>query len=133
MDEKTTEMLEWVIIAALACVSSLFLIDILNTKKTEINGAHAVVRFETVSANFDGNSGNENEQIAKVEFIVVNCGECFVFCLFQVTGGSSGIGKALAIKLAKCGANVTIIARNMVRFMYFSSSIITCVHVVNPC
>ncbi|XP_027058595.1 3-ketodihydrosphingosine reductase-like [Pocillopora damicornis] len=67
-------MLEWVIIATLACVSSLFLIEILNTKKTEINGAHAVV-----------------------------------------TGGSSGIGKALAIKLAKCGANVTIIARNMSR------------------
>lgn len=71
MDEKTTEMLEWVIISALACVSSLFLIDILNTKKTEIKGAHAVVRFETVSANFDGKTGNENEQIAKVEFIVV--------------------------------------------------------------
>ena len=50
LDEKTTEMLEWVIIATLACVSSLFLIEILNTKKTEINGAHAVVRFETVSA-----------------------------------------------------------------------------------
>ena len=34
---------------------------------------------------------------------------------FQVTGGSSGIGKALAIKLAQCGANVTVLARNMVR------------------
>ncbi|KAL9975519.1 hypothetical protein ACROYT_G012688 [Oculina patagonica] len=32
-----------------------------------------------------------------------------------VTGGTSGIGKALAIKLAKCGANVTILARNMGR------------------
>lgn len=32
-----------------------------------------------------------------------------------VTGGSSGIGKAVAIKLAKCGANITILARNMVR------------------
>lgn len=32
-----------------------------------------------------------------------------------VTGGTSGIGKALAIKLAKCGASVTILARNMER------------------
>ena len=86
MDEKTTEMFEWVIIAALACVSSLFLIDILNTKKTEIKGAHAVVRFETVSANFDGNSGNENEQIAKVEFIVVSVlsSVCFRLLVGQV-------------------------------------------------
>lgn len=86
MDEKTAEMLEWVIIAALACVSSLFLIDILNTKKTEINGAHAVVRFETVFANFDGNSGNENEQIAKVEFIVVSVlsSVCFRLLVGQV-------------------------------------------------
>lgn len=30
----------------------------------------------------------------------------------QVTGGSSGIGKSAAIKAAKLGANVTIIARN---------------------
>jgi len=32
-----------------------------------------------------------------------------------VTGGSSGIGKAVAIKLAQCGANVTVLARNMDR------------------
>ncbi|XP_073233879.1 3-dehydrosphinganine reductase-like isoform X1 [Porites lutea] len=32
-----------------------------------------------------------------------------------VTGGSSGIGKAVAIKMARCGANVTILARNMDR------------------
>ena len=34
--------------------------------------------------------------------------------MFQVTGGSSGIGKAVAIKSAKLGANVTILARNKV-------------------
>lgn len=33
---------------------------------------------------------------------------------FQITGGSSGIGKALAIEAVKNGANVTIMARNEV-------------------
>lgn len=32
-----------------------------------------------------------------------------------VTGGSSGIGKAMAIKMAQSGANVTVLARNMER------------------
>ena len=35
--------------------------------------------------------------------------------LLQVTGGSSGIGKALAVGAAKLGANVTILARNKVK------------------
>lgn len=35
---------------------------------------------------------------------------------FQITGGSSGIGKALAIEAVKNGANVTIMARNEVIF-----------------
>ena len=34
---------------------------------------------------------------------------------FQITGGSSGIGKALALEAARQGASVTIMARNMVR------------------
>ena len=35
--------------------------------------------------------------------------------LLQVTGGSSGIGKALAVGVVKLGANVTILARNKVK------------------
>jgi len=35
-----------------------------------------------------------------------------IFLFRQVTGGSSGIGKALAIHAAELGANVTIVARN---------------------
>lgn len=34
------------------------------------------------------------------------------FCLLQITGGSSGIGRSIAIEAAARGANVTIIARN---------------------
>lgn len=33
--------------------------------------------------------------------------------MWQVTGGSSGIGKSVAIEAAKRGANVTIIARDL--------------------
>jgi short-subunit dehydrogenase len=39
-------------------------------------------------------------------------GEFFV-CL-QITGGSSGIGKALAIEAVKRQANVSLLARNKV-------------------
>ena len=59
-------MIEWVIIAVLAYALSLLLIDVLNKKKTEIDGAHTVVSFDTFFANFDGNSGNVNRKIAKV-------------------------------------------------------------------
>ena len=38
----------------------------------------------------------------------------------QVTGGSSGIGKSLAIQAAQRGANVTIMARNKVKNMLTS-------------
>ena len=34
--------------------------------------------------------------------------------LFQITGGSSGIGKAIAEIVIKAGANVTLLARNEV-------------------
>ena len=40
---------------------------------------------------------------------------CFFSYNFQITGGSSGIGKALALEAARQGASVTIMARNMVR------------------
>lgn len=33
-------------------------------------------------------------------------------CLFQITGGSLGIGKCIAIEAAKRGAHVTLVARN---------------------
>lgn len=35
-------------------------------------------------------------------------------CRFQITGGSSGIGKEIAIEAVKHGANVTLLARNEV-------------------
>ena len=38
--------------------------------------------------------------------------------LLQVTGGSSGIGKALAVGAVKLGANVTILARNKVKMVH---------------
>lgn len=39
---------------------------------------------------------------------------CLLIFFLQITGGSSGIGKALAIEAVKNGANVTIMARNEV-------------------
>ena len=42
-------------------------------------------------------------------------------CFLQITGGSSGIGKAIAVEVAKRGANVTLIARNQVRLSSVSN------------
>ena len=40
--------------------------------------------------------------------------------MMQITGGSSGIGQALAVAAGKRGANVTLLARDEVRhFMIF--------------
>lgn len=56
--KDTEKMLELVIVAIFAGVFSLLLIDFFTKKKTEINGAHVVVSFKTVSANFEENFRN---------------------------------------------------------------------------
>lgn len=41
-------------------------------------------------------------------------------CLVQITGGSSGIGKAVAVEVIKRGASITLIARDEVCGIVFS-------------
>ena len=48
---------------------------------------------------------------------------CLVKLCFQVTGGSSGIGKEVAIEAVKRGANVTLLARNEVMCFIFPVNI----------
>ena len=123
--ESSPSMLELIVIALFAGFLGIFTYDFFTKKKTEVNGAHVVVGFHVAhSCNTFLSSWSELQDsilgcslashalvrwVYHRRFITVN------LSLFQVTGGSSGIGKAVAIKLAKCGANITILARNMVR------------------
>ena len=91
-------MFQYLVIVVLAGFVGILLFDFFTKKKTEVDGAHVMV-----SLCFSFSTIWRAQAQMKSRFS------------FQVTGGSSGIGKALAIKLAQCGANVTVLARNMVR------------------
>lgn len=110
---SNASMLDLIIIALFAGFLGIFTYDFFTKKKTEVNGAHVVVGFQVGVLIVHSRVTRSSPLIWLIPqtflHVTVN------LPLFQVTGGSSGIGKAVAIKLAKCGANITILARNMVR------------------
>lgn len=62
------------------------------TKKKNLLGYHVMVRHQFPM---------------KITYLLI-----YYNLIFKITGGSSGIGKCVAIEAAKIGANITIIARD---------------------
>lgn len=51
--------------------------------------------------------------------------------LVQITGGSSGIGKAVAVEVVKRGASVTLLARDEVCACFFSvHMLVSCISIL---
>ena len=111
-------MLNLIIIALFAGFLGIFTYDFFTKKKTEVTGAHVVVGFDVAD---DCNVFLLHICESRSSPLIYH-GLPMTLSMFQVTGGSSGIGKAVAIKLAKCGANITILARNMVSMHMYTDA-----------